>query len=58
MTTELKNPHFPNEETALKLGLALKSTRLLKLGTLSTRPLRSVLRSKSMRPTTGLKKRK
>ena len=58
MSQELKNPHFPNEEVALKLNLAVKGTRVQKLGVISFRPLRSMLRTKSMRPSTGLKKTK
>jgi len=58
MTQELKNSHLPNEEVALKLSLAIKGSKISKLAKQSFRPIRSVLRTKSLRPSLGIKKTK
>ncbi len=54
MSQELKNPHFPNEDIALKLNLAVKGSRKLKLSKQSYRPLKSMLGMKSIRPSSGM----
>lgn len=54
MSQELKNPHFPNEDVALKLNLAVRGSRKSKLAKQSFRPIRSMIGMKSLRPSAGL----
>lgn len=54
MSQELKNPHFPNEDIALRLNLAIKGSKKSKLAKQSFRPIRSMLGVKSLRPSTGI----
>lgn len=54
MSQESKNPHFPNEDIALKLNLAIKGSKKSRLAKQSFRPIRSMLGVKSLRPSTGV----